>query len=66
MVASTKNIVINEKKETIPVHLNIENDTFIVDIDGVEWVRTDNNVHATILYNMIADHITEYMHYEKK
>ena len=41
-------------------------DEHIISIDGVEWVRTDNYVHATVLFNMIADHITEYMHYEKK
>jgi hypothetical protein len=41
-------------------------DEHIISIDGVEWVRTNNYVHATVLFNMIADHITEYMHYEKK
>lgn len=37
----------------------------IVWIDGVEWVRTKNRVHAAVLYNMICDHIGEYVNYEK-
>jgi hypothetical protein len=50
----------------IEVKVEPVEDEHIISIDGVEWVRTDNYVHATVLFNMIADHITEYMHYEKK
>ena len=38
----------------------------IIWIDGVEWVRTTNYVHAAVLFNMIADHITEYVNYQPK
>ena len=38
----------------------------IIWIDGVEWVRTENRVHAAVLFNMICDHIGEYMNYAKK
>lgn len=36
-----------------------------VDVDGVEWFEIENPMHAAVLYNMMADHITEYMHYVK-
>jgi hypothetical protein len=61
----TKNIVINDKGDTIPVTVSEEDEVFYIDIDGVEWCSTENQVHATVLFNMICDHITEYMHYEK-
>lgn len=64
-----KEIVINENGDTIPVEIweetDDEGEIFVVAIDGVEWVVTENRVHATVLFNMICDHITEYMHYEK-
>lgn len=64
-----KDIVINDKGNTIPAEVWEESDeegtVFVVAIDGVEWVITENRVHATVLFNMICDHITEYMHYEK-
>lgn len=47
----------------IPVKVWEEDGEHIIAIDGVEWVRTDNRVHAAVLFNMIADHITEYMTY---
>lgn len=70
MIVSTKMIVINNENDSIPVNLSKEiedgEEIFIIDIDGVEWVVTDNRVHATIMFNMFAEHITEYMHYEKR
>jgi hypothetical protein len=59
------NVVINDKGDTIPVSVDEENGTHVIKIDGVEWVRTDNYMHATVLFNMISEHITEYVHYEK-
>lgn len=58
-------VVINDKGDTIPVSVDEENGTHVIRIDGVEWVRTDNYMHATVLFNMISEHITEYVHYEK-
>jgi hypothetical protein len=58
-------VVINDKGDTIPVSVNEENGTHVIKIDGVEWVRTDNYMHATVLLNMISEHITEYVHYKK-
>lgn len=64
----TKRIVINEKGDTIPINLLEFEDEgellYSIDIDGVEWVVTENRTHAIILFEMMAEHITEYMHYE--
>lgn len=59
------NVVINDKGDTIPVSVDEENGTHVIKIDGVEWVKTENYMHATVLFNMISEHITEYVHYEK-
>ena len=39
--------------------------TYGASIDGVQWFELDytEQVHAAVLYNMLADHITEYYHY---
>jgi hypothetical protein len=65
MYQETK-IAIDEKGNTITVRVEQIGEEHVITIDGVEWVRTGNYVHATVLYNMISDHITEYMHYESK
>ena len=61
----TEKIIINEKGDTIPITVSENNGVFGIDIDGVEWCSTNNQVHATVLFNLMKDHITEYMHYEK-
>lgn len=70
MIVSTKKIVISKENDSISVNLSMEiedgEEMFVIDIDGVEWVVTDNRVHATIMFNMFAEHITEYIHYEKR
>lgn len=58
-------IEIDELGNTIPVRVEMIDGEHIITIDGVEWARTDNQVHATVLFHMIADHITEYMTYKK-
>lgn len=50
---------------SIPVNVEENNGVHVITIDGVVWVETDNYIHATVLFNMICDHITEYMHYER-
>lgn len=64
----TKRIVINEKGDTIPINLlEFEEEDellYSMDIDGVEWVVTENKVHAVVMFEMMTEHITEYMHYE--
>ena len=38
----------------------------IILVDGVEWVRTTNLIHAATLFNMMCDHLGEYMFYQEK
>lgn len=57
-------IRINESGDTIPVSAEVSGDEHIIKIDGVEWVRTTNYIHASVMFNMICNHITEYMNYE--
>lgn len=35
-------------------------------VDGVCWLETENGMHATVLFEMMKDHITEYVHYEMR
>lgn len=52
----------------IPITLCLDKDQegeyYTISIDGVEWVTTENQMHAVVLFEMMKDHITEYMHYE--
>ncbi len=54
----------------IPIVLYLDSDAdgefYFIEIDGIEWVAVDNQMHATVLFNMMKDHITEYVHYEKQ
>ncbi len=49
----------------LPVSVEEIDGEHIITIDGVEWVRTENYVHAAVLFNMICDHIGEYVSYGK-
>lgn len=48
----------------ITVEVIGENGAHMIYVDDVLWVVTDNQVHAAVMFHMIADHITEYMNYE--
>lgn len=61
-----RKIVINENGDTISIVVDKLDDMHVIAIDGVFWCATPNQMHATVLFNMMADHITEYMNYEKK
>lgn len=54
---------------TIPITLNSDTEAdglfYFVEIDHVRWFITINRTHAIVLFEMMKDHITEYMHYEK-
>ena len=51
----------------IPITLSKASDesSFLIKIDGVEWVNTENKTHAVVLFELMKDHITEYMQYKK-
>ena len=47
----------------IPIDLIKDNKVFSVEIDGVQWFTSDNLMHASILFEMLCKHVTEYMRY---
>ena len=69
MVLKTEKIDLSESFQ-IPITLSKDfldgKPYFVIDIDGVEWLDTDNEVHAVVLFNMMREHITEYYHYEPR
>ena len=34
-----------------------------IDIDGVEWLETEAPHHAVVLFELLREHVTEYMQY---
>lgn len=49
----------------IPITLyKVSGEVYTVDIDGVKWFDTASEMHAVVLFEMMLEHITEYMHYE--
>lgn len=38
---------------------------YTIEIDGIEWLASVNRTHAIVLFEMMKDHITEYMNYAK-
>lgn len=49
----------------IKIALMQDKDVYIIAIDGVEWLQTQNEMHAVCLFTMMKEHILEYMHYEQ-
>lgn len=66
MNKNTRMIQIDKSGTTIPVTVQEKDGKHVIDIDGVVWVETENKVHAAVLFNMICDHITEYVSYKAK
>lgn len=54
-----------EKDFNIKIALLQDKDLYIITIDGVQWLTTENEMHAVCLFTMMKEHILEYMHYEK-
>lgn len=50
-----------ELEETI---INEEDSYYIVLIDNVEWFTSHSKMHAIILYELLKDHVTDFMHYQ--
>ena len=40
-----------------------KDDTYFIEIDGVEWCDTDALHHAVILFELLQEHVTEKMQY---
>lgn len=53
----------------IPICLCSEADEegiiYFIEVDGVEWLTTEAPLHANVLFNLMKDHITDYMNYKK-
>lgn len=53
----------------LPITLTEETDAdgafYSIEIDGIEWLITENRAHAAVLFQIMQEHITEYMHYKK-
>lgn len=64
ILKGTKDITIKLEKITEDL-LEDEEPYYMVSIDGVIWFDTELMVHATVIYELLKDHITEYYHYEK-
>lgn len=49
----------------ISLYMHEENEiSYSVEVDGVEWLKTNNQTHAIVLHEMMSKHLTEYMNYE--
>lgn len=40
-------------------------DMFIVSIDGVKWAECESQIQAYVIYEMLADHVIEYVLFPK-
>lgn len=62
--------VIRTDKCDVPITLSSEGEgedlLYVIDVDDVEWLTTENKMHAVVLFTMMHEHITEYMHYEPR
>ncbi len=63
IMRNEKQIVIDDQGNTIPIVVELVEGEHIISVDGVEWLRTANMTHAAVLFNMMAEHLTEYMTY---
>lgn len=58
-------IVIDGENISIPIKVFQQDGEHIITVDGVEWVRTNNMVHAAVLFNMMKDNLDKYMEFTK-
>ena len=61
---------VKNSEVTIPLTLNQDKDKdgvfYSIAVDDVERICTENKIHAVVLFEMMKDHIMEYMHFEKR
>lgn len=51
---------------SLPIVLFEDEGEYLIEVDGVEWLNTEQPHHAVVLFEMMKEHLTEYMRYEKK
>ena len=61
---ASREVKINELGDTIKIEVKEIDGLHTIIVDGVKWVELDNMMHAAVIYNMLCDHITEYMNFE--
>ena len=61
---ASREVKIDELGNTIKIEVKEIDGLHTIFVDGVKWVEMDNMMHAAVIYNMLADHITEYMNFE--
>ena len=59
-------ILANQKDPVIKIELWKDGDRHEITVDGVAWTETENPVHAAVLYELLRDHLAEYMTYRRK
>ena len=37
-------------------------DKFTIELDRVKWLETDSALHASVLYSIMQEHITDYLY----
>lgn len=61
---------INIEGGTIPIKLTKEEKEgktlYSVTIDNVLWLKSEQLHHSAIIFRLLADHVTEYMTYNKE
>ena len=62
---ASREVKIDSIGNTIKIECMEVSGMHMIYVDGNMWVAVDNPVHAAVIYNMLCDHITEYMHFEK-
>ena len=39
---------------------------FLIEVDEVRWLYSDSKIHAIVLFEMMKDHLREYVGYKKR
>lgn len=50
----------------IPLTIEALGDEFLISVDGEQWCEARSQRHAVIIFEMLLEHLTEYMHFEKR
>lgn len=52
-------------KTEMLITLEMVDDMFIIAIDAVKWAKCESQIQAYVIYEMMADHITDYVLFPK-
>ena len=54
-----------EYETKIPITISTTGEEYMIAVDGVEWLRTNNPMQATVLFELMRSDLTEFMCYEE-